>query len=159
MYLHFTFMFQQEGVGSHTENMQYVNLALKASAETQRSLHSSKHTRDTVKRDHRGQIRTNCDRAGESELCRVPFGPHLIPVHCQKENSAGTKRVDVKSPIRKTELRSADVKSQNSSGDNEEQTDTTITTNDLLDCLLHPDVIALVTQLLLERHTGGHRTD
>ncbi|XP_074551376.1 HSPB1-associated protein 1 homolog [Halichoeres trimaculatus] len=151
----------EEGVGSHTENMQYVNLALKASAQTQRSIHHRKHTqdhRDTVKRDSRGHIRTHCVKAGEPEPYRVPFGPHLVPVHCQTENPAGAKDVDMK-PSRKTELTSADVKSQNSSGDYEASTDTTITTNDLLDCLLHPDVIALVTQLLLERHTGSQRTD
>lgn len=147
----------EEGVGSHTENMQYVNLALRASAQKQRRLHSSKHTqdlRDAVKRDSRGQIRTHWDKAGKSEPYMVPFGPNLIPVHCQTENLAGTEGLDMKPP-RKTELTS----SQNPSEEYEGPTDATVTTNDLLDCLLHPDVIALVTKLLLERHAGSHRTD
>ncbi|KAJ4922040.1 hypothetical protein JOQ06_021482 [Pogonophryne albipinna] len=41
--------------------------------------------------------------------------------------------------------------------DCEEPMHSTISTNDLLDCLLHPDIITRVTELLLERHTGSRR--
>lgn len=34
---------------------------------------------------------------------------------------------------------------------------TTITTNDLLSCLVHPDIVTRVTKLLLERHMGSHK--
>jgi len=49
----------------------------------------------------------------------------------------------------------ADGTPEHSSEDNKASTHAVITTNDLLDCLLHPDVISRVTELLLERHTGG----
>ncbi|XP_041858393.1 HSPB1-associated protein 1 homolog isoform X2 [Melanotaenia boesemani] len=49
----------------------------------------------------------------------------------------------------------ADGPSEHSSGDNKESRHTTITTNDLLNCLVHPDVISRVTELLLEKHQGG----
>ncbi|XP_034550656.1 HSPB1-associated protein 1 homolog [Notolabrus celidotus] len=176
----------EEGVGTHTENMQFVNLALRASAQTQRTLRLSKHnpdSRDTcpVKRDSRGQIRTHCDGEGEPEPFRVPFGPHLIPVHCQQEHSPETRGVnfepprncDVKSQeggvtdsskeLQKTELTSADSSDTTESrqcdgADVKTPADTVLTTNDLLDCLVHPDVIAVVTKLLLDRHTGSYRT-
>ncbi|XP_069011081.1 HSPB1-associated protein 1 homolog isoform X1 [Embiotoca jacksoni] len=52
----------------------------------------------------------------------------------------------------------ADGTSEHSAGDHKESKSTTITTNDLLACLLHPDIISRVTELLLERHTGSQRT-
>uniref|UniRef100_UPI0037E974E5 HSPB1-associated protein 1 homolog n=1 Tax=Semicossyphus pulcher TaxID=241346 RepID=UPI0037E974E5 len=176
----------EEGVGSHNENMQYLNLAVRAQR-------SSKHAGDPgntrpVKRDSRGQIRNDCDQEGEPVSFKVPFGPHLTPVRCQQEYSPKTRgtttqdrkpsrNCDVKSQEdcaarsnalqrtgltsavspSKTQCRqcdSADVLSQNAAEDYEEPAHT-ITTNDLLDCLVHPDVIACVTKLLLERHTGS----
>ncbi|XP_020506908.2 HSPB1-associated protein 1 homolog [Labrus bergylta] len=187
----------EEGVGSHDENMQYLNLAVRSSAQQQRSLCHRKHTQNErdacpVKRDSRGEIRKHCDMRGESVPFRVPFGPHLIPVHCQQEDPPKTRGLTTKdvrpsrdcevksledctarsNALQRTELasavnpsvtqcrqcESADTKSQNNSEDYEEPTDTTITTNGLLECLVHPDVIALVTGLLLERHTGSSRT-
>ncbi|KAM3862256.1 HSPB1-associated protein 1 homolog [Diretmus argenteus] len=43
-------------------------------------------------------------------------------------------------------------------GETEDAQHTPITTNDLLDCLVHPDIIARVTELLLERQSRGERT-
>ncbi|XP_038577006.1 HSPB1-associated protein 1 homolog isoform X1 [Micropterus salmoides] len=196
----------EEGVASHNDNMQYVNMAVRASAQRQQGLCHSKLTQDPrdtrpVKRDSRGQIRTNSDLVRDSALFSVPFGPHLIPVCCQQEYSpetrgVTTKDLEVKSSrncnaqtpddctansdaATKTKLASAvnqgkcecspgltqyrpcdhaDVASEKSSEDYEEPVHTTITTNDLLDCLVHPDIIDRVTKLLLERHTGGERT-
>ncbi|CAJ1079137.1 HSPB1-associated protein 1 homolog [Xyrichtys novacula] len=177
----------EEAVGSHTENMQYVNLALRASAQTQRSLGHNREARP-IKRDSRGQIKKHRDKVEEPKPFIVPFGPHLIPVHCQRENlpkqegetdKKSSRNCDTKSQevcftassneVQRAELTSAnsssqcrqrdsaDVNTQNPSEDYEEPVDTKITTNDLLDCLVHPDVIALVTKLLLERHTGSYR--
>lgn len=192
-------VFLQEGVASHNDNMQYVNLAVRASAQGQRG----QDPRDTrpVKRDSGGQIRKNSDLVRDSVPLSVPFGPHLIPVRCQQERSPETRGVttkdlevkssrncDVKSHCSvgsdaapRTELACAarlhqgkyergldltqcrppdcaNTTSDNSSEDYEEPIHTTITTNDLLDCLVHPDIIARITKLLLERHTGSHRT-
>lgn len=47
----------------------------------------------------------------------------------------------------------ADGSSDHSSEDSKEPR-LRITTNDLLDCLLHPDIINRVTELLLEKHQG-----
>lgn len=183
-------MFLQEGVPSHNENMQYVNLAVRASAQRQRG--HSEPTQDQrdirpVKRGYRGDIRKSRDLVSDCVAFTVPFGPHLTPVRCQQEHSPETRQVITKglevgsdtaprtklaSAVRLhqgqydcspsgTQCRPCDCAhgtSDNSSEDYEEPVHTTITTNDLLDCLVHPDVIARVTQLLLERHTGNHRT-
>lgn len=52
----------------------------------------------------------------------------------------------------------ADGTSEHLSEDYKGSTRATITTNDLLDCLVHPDIIARVTELLLEKHTGSDGT-
>lgn len=81
-------LLSQEGVTSHTENMQYLNLALKAFAQKHRGLSSSwmtQHPKDShpVKRDCTGQVL----RHDLSVPLTVPFGPHLTPVHCQQGHS------------------------------------------------------------------------
>ncbi|XP_049450022.1 HSPB1-associated protein 1 homolog [Epinephelus fuscoguttatus] len=188
----------EEGVASHNENMQCVNLAVRACADRPRSLchgELTQHPRDgrPAKRDCTGQIRKNSDVVGDPAPFSVPFGPNLIPVRCQREHTPKiTKAPEIRSsrmcdvrcqeervvgsnaaPRAKsaaavrlrqehcgvTQCRSCDCAegtSEDSSGDYEESIHTTITTDDLLDCLVHPDVIARVTELLLERHTGSH---
>ncbi|XP_070832397.1 HSPB1-associated protein 1 homolog [Chaetodon trifascialis] len=175
----------EEGVPSHHENMQCVNLAVRASARRQRALCHSRLTQDQrdtrpVKRDSRGQIRTSSDLVGGSVPFSVPFGPHLTAVRCQQEDSPETRGVMTEGPevssdaAPRTELASAarlhrgryecsppcdcaDGMSEDCKEGYEEPVHTRITTNDLLDCLVHPDVIAHVTKLLVERHTGSHR--
>lgn len=182
-------MFLQEGVTSHNENMQYVNLAMQAFQKGLCHSELTQNLRDTraVKRDSRGQIRKDGDVVRDSVPFSVPFGPHLTPVRCQQEYSPETQRMTTKdlevgsdtAPRTKlacavrvhrgkyegspglTQSRPcdcADGTSEHSSEDYEEPVHRTITTNDLLDCLVHPDIIARVTKLLLERHTGNHRT-
>ncbi|XP_070771064.1 HSPB1-associated protein 1 homolog [Enoplosus armatus] len=187
----------EEGVASHNENMQNVNLAVRASGLCHSKLTQDLWDTRPVKRDSRGQIRKNSDLVRDSVPFSVPFGPHLIPVRCQQEYSSETrgmttKDLEVKSS-RNCNVQSpddcttssdaaqrtglvqgkrecspgltqcrpcdgADGTSGNSSEDYEEPVHTTITTNDLLDCLVHPDIIARVTKLLLERHTGRTTT-
>lgn len=185
-------MFLQERVTSHNENMQYVNLAVRACAQRQTNLCHIKLSEDLretrpVKQD---SIRENSDPLRDCSPFNVPFGPHLIPVRCQQKNPpettsvtakdlevkphrncAGeyaegcTVRTDPASPVRlhqatpdsspgSTQSRECDC----ADGSSHEARRATITTNDLLDCLLHPDIINRVTELLLERHTGSHRT-
>lgn len=173
----------EEAIASHNENMRYLNLAVEAFAQRQRSLCHSKLTQDPrdtcpVKRDSRGQI---C-KSNNLVRVSVPFGPHLIPVHCQQEVGVTTKDLDIcsgaasgKEPLCTARLcqekhecsrgltqctthHCADGTLESATEDSEEQIDSTITTNDLLDYLVHPDIIAHVTKFLLERHTGSHRT-
>lgn len=182
-------MFLQDGAASHDENMQYVNLAVRACVQRRRGLchrDLNQDMRDTrpVKRDSRGQIRKSNDSVRDSVPFSVPFGPHLSPVLCQQESSPETSTKDLEfssDAAQRTKLTSAvqlhrgeyecspdltqcrpcdraDEWSGNSSEDYEDPAHAPITTNDLLDCLVHPDVIACVTKLLLERHTGNHRT-
>ncbi|KAI3356074.1 hypothetical protein L3Q82_017340 [Scortum barcoo] len=179
----------EEGVASHNDNMQHVNLAVRAAAQRRRGRGWDPRDARPVKRDSEGQIRKSSDAVPFV----IPFGPHLIPVPETRGATARDPEVSspgscaVRSPTERTvssenaaqrterasavrlhrgkcecgsdltRCRScdpADTASGNSSGDYEEPRHTTITTNDLLDCLLHPDVIAHVTRLLLERHTG-----
>lgn len=198
----------EEGVASHKENMQYVNLALRACAQRQKDLCHSKLNQELrasgpVKRDSRGQVKKNDDSMKDSAPFNIPFGPHLIPVCCQQEDlpekrgvtpkdlevkssrsSAGKSaehcsvssgaalRTEPTSAVRLhqgkhecspglTQSRTSDCTdemSENSLEDYEESRHVIISTNDLLDCLVHPDIISHVTELLLERHTEGHRT-
>lgn len=172
-------MFLQERVTSHNENMQYVNLSVKA---CQKSLHRSDQTQDrkctcTVKRDCRGQVKKSSDSIGDSFPVSVPFGPHLIPVRCQQVFSPETRNTTTNNPevsadaTQRTKPACAVRAHQDGSlcltqsgpcdpadGTSEKEPRTrTITTNDLLDCLVHPDVITRVTELLLERQTGSSR--
>ncbi|XP_022596826.1 HSPB1-associated protein 1 [Seriola dumerili] len=198
----------EEGVASHNENMQYVNLAVRACAQRQKALCHGKLTRDPrdtrpAKRDSSGQIRKKRDSTGDCVPFSVPFGPHLISVRCQQEDSPEAREVTPKDLRFKssrngacasqedctvsseaagrseaapavrlqqerrerspdlTQCRArdcADETPENSSEDCEVSRHAIITTNDLLDCLVHPDIIARVTELLLERHAGSHRT-
>lgn len=178
--------------------MQYVNLAVRACTQRQRSVQHLKQTYDlkdshAVKRDSSGQVRINT--AKDSTPVCSPFGPHLVPVLCRRDDSPETKGVIWKDPEAKssrnctsqtqevcseaprTELpsgissthqgkhecspglthsRTRDGNSQDSE-DCRESTRTTISTNDLLDCLVHPDVMARVVELLLERHGERQR--
>lgn len=163
--------------------MQYLNLAMQV---FQKGLcHSEPTDTRPAKRDSRGQIRDNRGLVMDSVSFSVPFGSHLTPVPCQQVHSAEPRTAKdpkvssdaalrttlaraVRAHERKHECRpgltqsgpcdSADGISENSSDDFKEPIYGTITTNDLLDCLVHPDIIARVIKLLLERHTGNHQT-
>ncbi|XP_054471379.1 HSPB1-associated protein 1 homolog [Anoplopoma fimbria] len=158
----------EEGVASRQENMQCLNLAVRACAQRHNKLTRDQRDARPVKRDSGGGIRG-------SAPFRVPFGPHLIPVRCQTDAvSPETTSDPVLHSSRDREVESQeDQAAPTTEQEEEEHSDgltgcgsrgcaaepehTAITTNDLLDCLLHPDVIARVTQLLLERQTGSHR--
>ncbi|XP_034003037.1 HSPB1-associated protein 1 homolog [Trematomus bernacchii] len=181
----------EEGVASHDENMQCVNLAVRACAQRQRGSCHRNLTRDpgdsrTLKRDSTGQVRKNSNLFTDSAPFSIPFGPHLIPVCCQQETKKDLEvkpstNCDVKSQeactvssdaaqrtsavrLQQDKYECSDqctardgavLTSKISVEDYEEPMHSTISTNDLLDCLLHPDIITRVTELLLERHTGS----
>lgn len=167
--------------------MLYLNLAVQALQKGLHHSELTQDQRDTRphKRDCRGQFKDNSDVFRGSDPFSVPYGPHLTPVHRQQEHSLETGRATPKDltvssdTAPRSELACADQQekhkrslaltqsgpcdcadgmSENSSEDCQEPTQGTITTNDLLDCLVHPEVIARVTRLLLERQAGHHRT-
>ncbi|XP_047457958.1 HSPB1-associated protein 1 homolog isoform X2 [Mugil cephalus] len=174
----------EEGVASHGENMQYLNLAVRACAQRRKNELPARDPRDAcpAKRDSSGQIRKNRERIRNSAPFSAPYGPDLIPVGCQEEEPGrvtltssednavtsqqdSTVSSDTVTLMEETDLTlhkardCADGPSERRSEDCKELRPTTITTNDLLDCLLHPDIISRVTELLLERHTGSHGTN
>ncbi|MED6244564.1 hypothetical protein ATANTOWER_016355 [Ataeniobius toweri] len=171
----------EEEKSSHNENMQHVNLAVMAFAQRKRGLFhrtSSPDLRDVqpVKRDSYGQIKHRGDGV------KVPFGQHLIPVKCQEEEPKKTVPADssCNAAVSSQEDCSGSAKGKHTCGahltqcsscdrvtldhgtseqcseNNQGLGPSLITTNDLLDCLVHPDIISRVTELLLERHRGRH---
>nr|XP_057937951.1 HSPB1-associated protein 1 homolog [Doryrhamphus excisus]XP_057937952.1 HSPB1-associated protein 1 homolog [Doryrhamphus excisus] len=113
----------EECVPSHNENMHYIDLAVRACVQRRRTNQVNSDAR-TAKRDSSGQIR-RCD------LEAVPFGPCLLAVrHVPDDHGRASPRTH---------------------GDHDGKTSETITTDDLLECLLHPDVITRVTELLLDK--------
>ncbi|XP_075968365.1 HSPB1-associated protein 1 homolog isoform X3 [Anarhichas minor] len=141
----------EDGVASHQDNMQSVNLALRACAQRHNKPTRDQRDAGLLKRDSGRQIK---ERIKDSVAFRVPFGPHLIAVLPET-----TKHLEVQSQEEEEERRDGLTRCRPAGpadGTHEELVLATITTNDLLDCLLHPDVIARVTELLLERHTGSH---
>ncbi|XP_067300341.1 HSPB1-associated protein 1 homolog isoform X2 [Pseudorasbora parva] len=154
----------EDRVSSHDENMQYLNLAVKACLEKRRdntegwSLLADQPRAEVGKRDSSGLLKTP-----ESPFV-VPFGPHLIPVilaqkpkyNCPK----GTSCFKNNDPSR-TEQRSENEFGQRAGqhahqeagipGTSEGGAGMHISTNDMLEFLLHPDVITQVTRLIMCR--------
>ncbi|XP_017324999.1 HSPB1-associated protein 1 homolog isoform X2 [Ictalurus punctatus] len=163
----------EDGIATHDENMQYLNLAVKAYMN-KKSLHSEdlgrcaeKPSPSALKRDSSGQLKTPVTEPVTS--FSLPFGPHLIPVTCHadmseepivtnpkdalisKDNTLFYMRKRTKplhtEPHGKEEAISVSEEEDGNGGAMCSQ----ISTNDVLDCLLHPDVIALVTKLMIDR--------
>ncbi|KAL6100350.1 hspbap1 [Pungitius sinensis] len=121
----------EEGVAPHRDNMLSVNLALRACAATHHKVTQDRRGARLQKRDAGGRMKETSSDSGPPG---VPFGPHLVPV-CRRQGA---------------------IPPETTRGQEVVGEEAVITTNDLLDCLLHPDVIARVTELLLQRHTGSH---
>ncbi|CDQ71133.1 unnamed protein product [Oncorhynchus mykiss] len=68
----------------------------------------------------------------------MPFGPHLIPVAWNQITNQETPEQNPKNQDRPSPSRDSHCS-------------VSITTNDLLQCLVHPEVIARVSELLMER--------
>ncbi|XP_034417459.1 HSPB1-associated protein 1 homolog [Cyclopterus lumpus] len=153
----------EAGVASHQDNMQSVNLALRACARGRAAQPRTTLTRDPgdpgdarpAKRDSGGQIR---ERRGASGPFRVRFGPHLVPVRrAASPETTTAPKVNSSGDVSEEE-EGGGLPRDRPTGTREEPEHAPITTDDLLDCLLHPDVIARVTELLLGRRTGSHET-
>ncbi|XP_024142132.1 HSPB1-associated protein 1 homolog [Oryzias melastigma] len=174
----------EEGSASHSENLQYLNLAVAACAQRPKGLchaETSSHIRDAhpVKRDSSGQLKSS-DSDKNPPSFSVPFGPHLTAVCCQQEtpeeddgisssrnnvstsqnhyapSSEGSLATSAAFEQEKhtcgTGLAPCECAAGTSKNSPEESKRPTISTNDLLACLVHPEIITRVTELLLERH-------
>ncbi|XP_013883958.1 HSPB1-associated protein 1 homolog [Austrofundulus limnaeus] len=160
---------------SHSENLRDLNLAVSACAQRKTSLSCDdlgSDLRDTapVKRDSGGQVKQKRNRAEVSVAFSASFGPHLLPVRCQQDelddgevstsSTAQEGAVCSERPVGTESTRpqqgqhACDCAAQDPgpSEKNKAPGLASLTTNDLLDCLVHPDIISRVTELLLERH-------
>ncbi|MCI4378356.1 hypothetical protein PGIGA_G00214880 [Pangasianodon gigas] len=165
----------EDGISTHDENMQYLNLAVKAYT-TKRSLHSEdwvtcaeQPSPSALKRDSSGHLKTPVTEPVTS--FSLPFGSHLIPVTCHADMPQKPTMTNPKEALiskdntffytqKRTKPLHTDThgKEEAISVSEEEEEDGNggavygrISTNDVLDCLLHPDVIALVTKLMIDR--------
>lgn len=164
----------EDGVSSHDENMQYLNLAVKACMEKRRDddTEGTASLAELRKRDSSGLLKT------PTSLSFVdPFGPHLIPVNlahkptytCPKDTSC--YRYNELSRCQSTSQDEDEPRSDNElhqrSGLHAHQEagspETSgggaglhISTNDMLQFLVHPDVITLVTRLIMCRQRELH---
>lgn len=165
----------KDGISTHDENMQYLNLAVKAYMN-KKSLHSEDWARcaeqpspSALKRDSSGHLKAHVIEPVTS--FSLPFGPHLIPVTCHPDTSQKPTVTNLKETFiskdhalfytqKRTMPLPTDThgKEEAISISEEEEEDGNggamcgrISTNDVLDCLLHPDVIALVTKLMIGR--------
>ncbi|XP_028991592.1 HSPB1-associated protein 1 homolog isoform X1 [Betta splendens] len=160
----------EEGVTSHNENIQYLNLAVGACAQRRSSLcHVRQRKARPVKRGATGSLRNDGDQVDRSTFS-VPFGPSLIPV-CQREDWPEPGSAAAEEPVKPrgtaedrvlisgsapgTDPPPAERSAGSAPGRDRRHA---VTTDDLLDCLLHPDVMSRVTELLLERHAGSPRS-
>ncbi|XP_030199567.1 HSPB1-associated protein 1 homolog isoform X2 [Gadus morhua] len=148
----------EDGVATHEENMQCLNLAVQACAQQPPT------ETKALKRDSAG---LPADPAVEPTPITAAFGPHLVLVPCTShEDTPGYDATcPAETPTKQAKLSgsSADrpAGAEGFGGPASEQGRVQgagdalpITTNDLLDCLVHPDVISRVTELLLEKRSG-----
>ncbi|XP_035187811.1 HSPB1-associated protein 1 [Oxyura jamaicensis] len=176
---------------SHEINLQYLNKAMSAYFKCQKAS-VSEQTRPSSTEAERvmsaSRKRRKKQVGWEPEGCKllthefglstfkaekfqkIPFGPHLIQVlpQSQETSSAGTVESDYRDLLhenkgghfgklhctRKQLAMSNDLEmpaNQMDSDGSPNASQTALSTNDLLDCLVNPHVISLVAQLLLER--------
>ncbi|XP_065527518.1 HSPB1-associated protein 1 isoform X3 [Lathamus discolor] len=178
---------------SHEINLQYLNKAVsayfkcqKASESEQPCSSSSDAEQRTIASCKRKKREVGCEPEGRrllthefgfstlkaENLQKIPFGPHLIQVLPQSQETSSIGAVAVESDgrdllhenegghfgklhcTRKQLVMSNDCEMpahQMGSDGSPNALQTALSTNDLLDCLVNPHVINLVTRLLLER--------
>ncbi|XP_007227984.3 HSPB1-associated protein 1 homolog isoform X3 [Astyanax mexicanus] len=166
----------EEGISSHDENIKCLNLAVKALMDKRStqaedsSEFAGRSGSAALKRDAAGRLKTKA--TDPVPPFPLPFGPHLIPVTCdgdccQKQTASSLKETLLSkdnahfSTPNRTEPQPTDTHQQGEAASISEELKEndrrngekygSISTNDVLDCLLHPDVISLVTQLMIDR--------
>lgn len=150
---------------SHDENMQYLNLALRAVQPGRGDSTRGLGDKRPAEPDPTGQTRKRAHSARGPDPFAVPFGPNLAPVRRQGldvGSAAAPERGPSRTQPRKIQpspplTQSGLCARAGGASDDREAAGRAVTTNDLLGCLAHPDIIARVTELLLERHAGKSR--
>ena len=104
------------------------------------------------------------DPAAEPTPITAAIGPHLVlvpraPHEDEDEDAAGSVTTrSAETPTKQARLSGPSASARPEQGQGQPQgalhAAAAITTNDLLDCLVHPDVISRVTELLLEKRSG-----
>ncbi|XP_020786899.2 LOW QUALITY PROTEIN: HSPB1-associated protein 1 homolog [Boleophthalmus pectinirostris] len=161
-------------VPSYSDNMDDLNIALRYVNQKHPSSKRLPHL--SAKRNHTGHI------LNPSSPISPPFGPHLVPVHCQTSiDPTGTSEKtyerarkhakicqtteeDMERPrgarqgasVVDFEAEREGLKEREEENEGVEWV--TVSTNELLDCLVHPEVIKRVTELLIQRHAGDRGT-
>ncbi|KAM8934057.1 HSPB1-associated protein 1 [Pelodytes ibericus] len=140
-------------VTSHETNLRYLNQALAVYTEHEKEkeseIHSERSKEDSplIKRKRLGE-----DVAPESNWSTTcpPFGKHLLPVTPKGE----TVDIVLAGGHRQTPQDTSHTRNATSNicpYDAEGGATSSLTSNDVLDCLSNPQVIRLVTQLLLQK--------
>ncbi|NWU98729.1 HBAP1 protein, partial [Upupa epops] len=172
---------------SHEVNLQYLNQAVSAYFKCQKGSMSEQVCSSSRTQQRRSNSCKRKREAGcEPESCsllthefdfstfkaeklqKIPFGPHLIQVLPQPQETSSMGMVAVESDgrdlhenerghfgklhcTRKQLVMSNDCDMPVHSDSSPNDSQTALSTNDLLDCLVNPHVISVVAQLLLER--------
>ncbi|XP_048477357.1 HSPB1-associated protein 1 homolog isoform X2 [Rhincodon typus] len=154
-------------VTSHETNLHYVNLAVQACLNKRKICPSkgsnlSAWSSSTFKRrKHNSGDGAEYSAAADADpkpalTTSIPFGPNLLPV---VRDTGATAQHGVPSDSRETSIAlSNNLEANACSGkvdSNSKHTgvhSTMISTDKLLNCLVHPDVISLMTEILLDNH-------
>ncbi|XP_053327900.1 HSPB1-associated protein 1 [Spea bombifrons] len=135
---------------SHETNLQYVNQALAAYAkhETEQDKlggDGSQHNQPPKKKK---KVDAAAD-AGNSAR-RPPFGKHLVPVE-PKPGGTNCRTGEGGRGPEEIPRRAADVAHVQETQEGEREAGRTLTGDEVLDCLVNPQVIRLVTRLLIQK--------
>ncbi|KPP61916.1 HSPB1-associated protein 1-like [Scleropages formosus] len=152
-------------VSSHEENLQYLSLAVQMCSKKRREQHCSHPPSHNYinppswKRDARGHPKQSTSTTVEQEgyTSAIPFGPNLVPVALDPDYQ--TTSCSFFSELSAGVMKGMEAPSQQRAGETDTGRDgnaespghKALSNNDLLEALLHPKVIALVTKLLLDR--------
>ncbi|KAL4618070.1 HSPB1-associated protein 1 isoform X1 [Arapaima gigas] len=158
---------------SHEENLQYLTLAVQKCTDKRKeqrcSAAPSHNSTDSPlwKRDSRGHLKQSPGPTAEQQAHNSPvsFGPHLVPVtldpnHKQRLFCSKTNQFAIGEPgAGSDEGVEAGRMTGGTDTGREDCVDNTghktISTNNLLEALLHPDIITLVAKLLIDRQADG----
>ncbi|XP_072326059.1 HSPB1-associated protein 1 homolog isoform X2 [Scyliorhinus torazame] len=163
----------EAGITSHKTNLHYVNLAVQACLEKPKSC-SAKGRNPSAQGSSAFSKKRKCgsgegaEHSAATDTLRnlaepkpalttsIPFGPNLVPA-VQEAAAAAQHRVSCAPGCGDVSLTNNLEANQSSGrmGCDCEPTGgrrTVISTDELLNCLVHPDVISLMTEILLDRH-------
>uniref|UniRef100_A0A4W3JSF5 Hspb associated protein 1 n=1 Tax=Callorhinchus milii TaxID=7868 RepID=A0A4W3JSF5_CALMI len=136
---------------SHETNLRYLNLAVQACNSKRSSSNSPK-----KRKRESSKVFPASERDPVGDESAIPFGPHLLPVGTAHAGSGGSGCVSCDSEQCEGPLDGDDVELTHCRGRTglNGGSEDGLTTDDLLECLVHPDVIRLATRILLDRQSS-----